>query len=315
MDNRQPLSELAISLPERIDVFVCNASFEDRCRSIASHLDYTRIEKTLLYYNTESEAMFAENLGQLRNLVGENRMEIPLSREQPLKTIDGLLDSIRFLKKERPMSYVIDITSFTHETLLMLLKVLALSTSNQDSVTLLYSPAEKYAPWLTKGITDIRAVLGYPGLVFPYRRTHLLLLVGHEWERALKLIQKLEAAVVTLGVGRAEDSISSSHYKTNIKHFDRLRAIYRGVRSFEFSCNDPLKTSAAIAAEVEAVGGDYDTIISPMNTKLSTVGAALAAFHDPKLQLCYAQASLYNTTNYSIPGGDFYQCDFWDLMR
>ena len=38
-----------------------------------------------------------------------------------------------------------------------------------------------------------------------------------------------------------------------------------------------------------------------MNTKLSTLGAALAAVERPEIQLCYARAIEYNESGYSTP--------------
>ena len=42
-----------------------------------------------------------------------------------------------------------------------------------------------------------------------------------------------------------------------------------------------------------------------MNTKISTLGAAMVALEDESIQVCYAQADVYNANNYSTPGGTF----------
>jgi hypothetical protein len=39
-----------------------------------------------------------------------------------------------------------------------------------------------------------------------------------------------------------------------------------------------------------------------LNTKLSTVGVALAAIENPEIQICYAEPEEYNTDGYSKPG-------------
>jgi hypothetical protein len=45
-----------------------------------------------------------------------------------------------------------------------------------------------------------------------------------------------------------------------------------------------------------------------MNNKISTLGAGLAAFENPNIQLTYVQANQYNLVGYSEAGDDFI---FW----
>ena len=54
-----------------------------------------------------------------------------------------------------------------------------------------------------------------------------------------------------------------------------------------------------------AVSG-HNALIAPMNTKISTVGAALLAMEDDTIQLCYATAHQYNEKGYSTPGQECY---------
>jgi hypothetical protein len=51
-----------------------------------------------------------------------------------------------------------------------------------------------------------------------------------------------------------------------------------------------------------------------MNTKISTVGCALAAWEDRAIQLCYAQATRYNYAHYSTPGDTCYVFDLPELV-
>jgi hypothetical protein len=49
-----------------------------------------------------------------------------------------------------------------------------------------------------------------------------------------------------------------------------------------------------------------------MNTKISTVGAALAAIKQESIQLCYAQANIYNVERYSAVSDEvfIFELDF-----
>lgn len=70
---------------------------------------------------------------------------------------------------------------------------------------------------------------------------------------------------------------------------------------FEFSCIDPIQARDAILEQVQRVDG-YNTVICPLNTKIATIGAALAAFKRGDAQLCYVEPAVYNTVNYSSAG-------------
>jgi hypothetical protein len=52
-----------------------------------------------------------------------------------------------------------------------------------------------------------------------------------------------------------------------------------------------------------------------MNTKISTIGSALAALEEEAIQLCYAQPLQYNYKSYSTPGNTCYLLDFNGLLQ
>jgi hypothetical protein len=84
-----------------------------------------------------------------------------------------------------------------------------------------------------------------------------------------------------------------------------VSAVFGASDRFTFERHDPLRVKAAIEERV-AVHEDSNVIIAPMNTKPSTLGAALVAINNPRVQLCYAQTSVYNYENYSKPGDHAY---------
>lgn len=55
-----------------------------------------------------------------------------------------------------------------------------------------------------------------------------------------------------------------------------------------------------LLADAEA-HANMNLVVAPMNSKISTLGAALAARVNPDIQLCYAPAVTYNFENYSKP--------------
>jgi hypothetical protein len=206
----------------------------------------------------------------------------------------------------------VDITTFTHEALLILLKLLQLKLKPTDSVTFLYTAALEYSvgdeeenKWLSKGIGEIRSVLGYPGKVLPTQKLHLVILTGFESERAERFIEEYEPNMLSLGLADPDSSTSPAHYPVNRAKHSRIAARHKDAVTFVFSCSDPVETMTAIQDRIRQVP-DHNVLIAPMNTKISTVGAALVAFDNDSVQLCYATANQYNESNYSKPDSNCY---------
>ena len=88
-----------------------------------------------------------------------------------------------------------------------------------------------------------------------------------------------------------------------------MSTVVSKVEQFQFSCVDPRNAKRAIIEQAKKFP-EHNTVLAPMNTKVSTLGAALAAFEEESLQVCYAHPSAYNTATYSLPGLD---CRLFDL--
>ena len=72
---------------------------------------------------------------------------------------------------------------------------------------------------------------------------------------------------------------------------------------FEFSCKDIEKTVKTLKTIIAKAPED-NHIIVPLNTKLSTISAAIVALENKDIQLCYAVPEVYNYENYSTSGED-----------
>ena len=59
--------------------------------------------------------------------------------------------------------------------------------------------------WLSKGVKEIRSVLGFPGEILPSRKNHLIVLTGYEYERAKTIIDILQPYSLALGFGEASN--------------------------------------------------------------------------------------------------------------
>jgi len=307
------LDALSSALPTRINVFICSASFEERSTVIPKAIDPSRVDHAIVCANkvTFTPLIDQTAAGLLAMFSGRASLA-EMSMDNPLVIADHLQREMRKAGSGPNRTYVADITSFTHEALLILFRVLQAMVTPSDSVICLYNGAADYSvglppdsKWLTKGVGEIRSVLGYPGEIVPTRRVHLIVLVGYEMERAERIIGQYEPSMLSLGYGSPLESISPPLHDLNKKFYSRLSDRYRSVSEFTFSCEDPLAAKASVEKRVNAASG-FNVFVAPMNTKLSTVGVALAAFDNPAIQLCYATAEQYNFSSYSIPSTNCY---------
>lgn len=247
------------------------------------------------------------NYNKLLDTLNGKATSVPLKRESPLSIYDTLYDVIL---ERRPKSILLDISTFTRETILIALMLFKQDAFRGINVTLSYVPADIYSAckevgvneiWLSKGVSEIRTVLGYSGSYTSLKKTLLIVLVGFEKERAEILINSFEADKLYLGCVPPQESHSEELSAINKENFNRLVNIVGECNTFEFSCRYLQQTYEVLKEIIEDNKENYNIIISPMNNKLSTLAVANVAFEYPEVQVCYALTNQYNTEAYSLP--------------
>ncbi len=235
-----------------------------------------------------------------------------LDSDSPVMTTESLLLSIEDIFIDPSSKRIlIDITTFTHEGLLILFKIISIKRRNIDELLIVYVGAKEYSynekeedKWLSKGIGNIRSVIGYPGLNNPSKFNHLIILFGFESERTSKLIETFESNIVSLGFGSEEGAITKEHHRLNFRRHEELMVHFPNCHKFEFSVSDPFETQKKIIEQINKFP-DTNTTVAPMNSKISTIGAALATMINVNIQLCYVTANIYNSF-YSIADTKFH---------
>ena len=313
----QPLALLNESFLDPIDLFICSASFESRCLSIADNLDRDRVSHVLIARNRRFDHVIDQNVNVLSERFSGKESILVVDSFDPILSTKNIVKAIQEQRKRSVQRVLIDITSFTHETLLILFRVCNVEFA-ESVVDFLYAPASEYSigdepgdKWLSKGISEVRSVMGYPGGFAPSKDTHLIVLAGFEDYRALSLIQELEPSLVSIGYGDTSEVSTGPHQVANETKVERIRSRVGSVEDFVFSCYDALSAEKTIRELVDE-HEKYNTILAPMNTKISTLGAGRVALRDESIQICYAQADIYNYRNYSRPGDGFYHHRFND---
>lgn len=297
----------------QVDLFIGSVSFESRCRSVLQNMDRQRIGRALIGVNGTFRPWLHENLQWFGDVLGGRFQCLDVFSHDPVSTLLNVDQALSNVFQSELRSVVVDITTFTRESLIMLIQMLGKLRRSDTEITFVYATARQYSfgseneskRWLSSGIRDIRPVLGFSGLMRPSRDTHMIVMVGFEDERALELIRACEPTFVSLGVCDPSQPGTESHQTTNERRLSRLLSVLPDVRKFRFLGYDAVATTEALAAQIEMFR-DCNVVIAPMNTKISTVGAALLALRDESVQLCYAAPYSYNFDHYSLPGEDYY---------
>lgn len=300
------LSEIENSLIN-YDLFICDSSFESRCLEIASKLNSKQFKKVIICHFEENYKESNDNLIKLKELFPGNHVVIELTKNDPLINYDRLYDE---LINFRFQNALFDISTFTREMFLIIIRLFKQDYFSDKKLTLCYNPSDKYSSvpkgelsklWLSKGVNEIRSVLGYSGDFSPIKRIMLIVLIGFEAERSQILIDSFEPNLLYIGKAPKSNSANNDIAEINEFNYNKIINLNPNALEFEFSCIEIKPTVETLCHIIENNKASYNIVISPMNNKLSTLAVASAVFKHPEVQICYASTNLYNVDTYSIP--------------
>ncbi len=314
------LEELSKDNFKEYQMFICSSSFEERCLIIPEAVRSNPFKRVLICHFSNNYEIANINLNKLKKgLV--NHEVIEFRKDNPIKNLDRIVQSInsfRISSKEKQLNILIDITTFTHEMLMILLYLFnRYFTHPAFNVKYLYNSATDYSlneefdsKWLSKGVGQIRSVLGYGGQMLPAKKTVLIIFVGFEDERVKSIIDLFEPNKVLIGHASLEGAINEKLQLRNKSIFERLiKTLKIDVETFEFSCKTPDDATTLLNRFIARHSEEYNIIVASLNNKLSTIGCAFSAMQNPDVQICYATALSYNIHGYSNPGENAYIID------
>lgn len=289
--------EFLTRLENEFDLFICSSSFDSRCISIPNIVkkkSFANIRVCHFENNYECADIKHKEIIEILQTASSNLETILLKKHDPLYNYDLLDSTFSEIKFCKTPHILIDISTFTREILLIFIRFLTHNFNRNISVTFCYSPSANYPEWLSKGVKEIRSILGYSGDYSPLKRDFLIILVGFECERSQVVIDNYEPTKLFIGKADLSNSISEELGKINDKHFRNL--LYRNslAEEFEFSCIDIEKTKNIISEIAQQYQNEYNIIVAPMSNKISTLGVAYAALENQNIQICYASTNQYN---------------------
>lgn len=314
------LKKLDESLEDREYILILGIGFDSRCLEAVKSISLQKLSRVIGVCTPSWGSLSDGNIKHFKMLLGSKGEIIGSPSDNIMKVTDRVARHFEVLTKEG-VNFIIDVTAFSHELLSILLGIMNFYEI-LDSATFLYVGASEYsfntgkehaAIWLSRGVGKIRSVLGFPGMMLPSKKLHLILLAGFETERASILIDAYEPAYLSIGTGRKNQSVKEEHYDTNqyfvdsLNDFVRTQELYNEkIQHFEFSCVDPCQTKQDLIDHIESFADkdDRNFVVCPLNTKLSTVGVTLAALERPNIQICYAEPLEYNAEGYAKAGDE-----------
>jgi len=315
------ISNLSNFFTEKYDLFICFNSFEERCFSIASHIPKDKFSKALILTNEIQFENAAKNLQKLTEIFENKATVAYLDLSLPVDVADSIIEHLNKINSIHKISSVfIDITTFTHESLLILLAIIK-EKFKLIKIICGYNNAKEYSTdkktvetkWLSRGIGEVRSILGYSGKQKPSKENLLMVIVGYEYERAARIIDIISPDHLAIGYNVEDTATTEKNRSANegyAKLLKKMAAYFEQTTDFVVPSNNPYKAYQAICEELDSISNEVNIIIVPMNNKLSTLGVALVGLTRPEVQICYAPALVYNASSYSSPGASCYIFSF-----
>lgn len=291
---------------QNIDLLICSSGFEDRSVALSTSLNENNIKDAIIFHIDENYSKSLENYRKIKDHI-KILKKIELPKNNSIETFDIIYNSIYQLIDQNftsdKLNIVVDVTTFTREVLLILIKILSFEHFYcKLNINLIYTPAESYpCEWLTKGVREIRSIFGYSGMNYPSKRLLLVVLNGFETERTEEILNTFEANKILLGKPSKAESINVELNNISNKKFDFIKSKYSSslLAEFEFSCLEINKTINELEKIIQKYSSEYNIVISPLNNKVSTLACAIVAIKNEDIQICYASANQYNIYAYS----------------
>lgn len=296
-------------------VLICHGSYEERCQGLM-RVEWSDVSIVLAVVLATKESyelipLYRERcerlVAHLELVSGRKCRTVLVSREDPIgwmRELDGVLQSV--LKADFE-SIAVDISTFPRERLVGVFGYFGRLALKLPTIVL-YTEPHGYASekdnegWLSRGIRSVAAIPGFNGRQDIRKRALLILVVGHERERAYLTIKNVEPDKVLL-VNQGVDQYrhGAPRIADQMRQFLTAEFMPLMVNNEEFSVSsrDYIGTKGLICRLIEKYQSDFNLTVASYGPKLQTLGVALAAIDKPSIRVVHAQPQVYNVIEYS----------------
>ncbi len=292
------LNKLNIQSPD--DLFICCASFEERCLSSTTIMGMDFLTKFAVIFVVE-EPLYKKQVEhnmfrlqtELRKKATEGIFIISCQRSNPLEGINQLEDVLRQcnLSNNGGPFITVDISGFTKIYLLELLNYLV--TEKNLGIPRLLHTTQRYLPTrLTRGIEQITTIPNFFGSPSLEKETALVLFLGFEPERALAVWKQYNPARTIALITNPPRSGNPDYLKyaqqNNAELLERPSVEVRGVMA-----DNPYAVKTVLEAIHEEIKDSFNMVIGPFGTKPQVVGVFLFCMEHRKVQVIYSFPATY----------------------
>lgn len=277
------------------DLFICCASFEDRCVSSTSKMgaDF-RIRFAVIFVIEEPlyKKQIDHNLFRLQSELGKRTAEgifvISCQRESPTDGINQLKNIWERCKPKNPEEpfITIDISGFTKIYLLELLYYLVIEL-NLGIPRLLHTTQTYLATRLTQGVEQITTVPHFFGITSLEKQTLLVLLLGFEPERSLAVWKHFNPAK-TIALITNPPRFGNLDYLKYAQENNSYLLSQPSIEARNVLADNPYVVKNVLEAIHNEARGSYNMVIGPFGTKPQAVGVFLFCLEHPKVQVVYS---------------------------
>ena len=277
------------------DLFICCASFEERCLSSISRmgLDY-RTTFAVIFVIEEPlyKKQIDDNLYRLQSELGKRSSEgvfvISCQRDNPIDAIAQLKTIWKRCKPRNPEeSFItVDISGFTKIYLLELLHYIVIEL-NLGIPRILHTTQAYLPTKLTKGVAQVTTIPNFFGSISLEKQTVLVVFLGFEPERSVAVWKHFNPAK-TIALITNPPRYGNLDY---LKYAQENNSHLLSQPSIEVR-NVPADNPYAVRKMLEAIydekRGSFNMVIAPFGTKPQAIGVFLFCLEHPKVQVVYS---------------------------
>ena len=314
-------AELGADLSGRPVALISCLSFEERSLAVVKALTESNLRRWLCIVNEDIETDISSIRNSAISIAKQAGLEIEFLdalKSDPLRLTDSLIQLAQESPPREPLHWVADITTMTHEMLLIIVAAADEIMTPWQDIQLIYNVAGQYSgndepskKWISHGIHEIRSVIGYSGVWSPGEQTTLVALPGFDAERMQLMVEEIEPDHLIVGIAHPTRNHHTWSADKNRQIANSLLTTRKG-STFEYPALDPF---GAVDAVIKALQGvKNNVLLAPLNSKISTAGLGLLVRKRPEWRICYAPAFIYNLS-YASPSDYFLTCSLRSIAE
>lgn len=315
-------AELGAELSPGPVALISCLSFEKRSLAAAEALVKAGLKRWLCIINEDIETDISAIRGRALSIAQQAGVTIEYlqaSKRDPLRLADALVQLAGEPEPVEPVHWAADITTMTHEMLLIIVAAADEIVIPWKDLRLVYNVADQYSgddepdkKWISRGIHEVRSVVGYPGTWSPGEQTTLVALPGFDSERMQRMVEEIEPDQLIVGIAHPIGNHHTWSADKNRKIAEQLLTTRKGT-TFDYPALDPFGAVDAVVHVLRDVK-DHNVLLAPLNSKISTAALGVLVRKRSEWQICYAPALIYNLS-YATPSDCFLICSLKEVIE